>query len=335
MEGKGALVRWDSFSRELGKAQTLGRVKELANKAKAVEIYCRNAKIGLPAVNTAIMWWLRSARKAGGLLADVERNPGTRSDTRSKALTRYQKTLKDLGLFKQTAHVWQQLAKIPEKKFNLFLTMFKSEEELLSMTALMKLFSVPESEVPPLPHGKFRVIYADPPWEYSNSGLKGSANKHYVTMDLEKICDYAVDEKSVKEMFARDAVLFLWSTNPMLEDALQVCASWGFDYKTNFVWVKDKPTYGKLNFYVRSMHEILLIATKGKFTPKGDLPVSVVTLPKSEHSRKPVEFYAIIETLYDRPGEYLELFARGGRPGWVSHGMEVYDSDRKRLGPIL
>ncbi len=115
------LVKWDSFSRELGRARTLGQVKELADKAKAVEVYCRNAKVGLPAVNTAITWWLRSARKAGGMLAKVERSRGTavgrgRAKNRtSKALTTYQQTLEDIGLFNQTAHVWQQLAKIPEK----------------------------------------------------------------------------------------------------------------------------------------------------------------------------------------------------------------------------
>ena len=64
------------------------------------------------------MWWLRSARKAGGLLAGVERNPGARGDLTSLAsLTRYKKVLKDNNLTTFTAHVWQQLAKIPEKEF--------------------------------------------------------------------------------------------------------------------------------------------------------------------------------------------------------------------------
>lgn len=131
-------------------------------------------------------------------------------------------------------------------------------------------------------------------------------------------------------MFARDAVFFLWATNPMLEDALQVCSAWGFEYKTNIVWIKDRPIYGKLGFYVHGQHELLLIATQGKFTPKGELPVSVVQIPKTEHSKKPVEFYEIIETMYPRPGEFLELFAREGRPGWVSHGIELDGTDRKK-----
>jgi len=162
---QGALVRWDSFSRELEKARTLEEVKELADKAKAVEVYCRNAKKGLPIVNTAITWWLRSARKAGGLLAKEERKTGPgRGKKMFHAETSFRGLLKNNNLTVKTAWRWQNLAKISEKKFERFLTMFITEEELLSMAALMKLFSVPESEIPPLPHGKFRVIYADPPF---------------------------------------------------------------------------------------------------------------------------------------------------------------------------
>ena len=44
---------------------------------------------------------------------------------------------------------------------------------------------------------------------------------------------------------------------------------------------------------------------------------------RAEHSKKPTEFYKIIETLYDH-GRKLELFARSGRKGWDSVGNEVY-----------
>jgi len=46
---------------------------------------------------------------------------------------------------------------------------------------------------------------------------------------------------------------------------------------------------------------------------------------KREHSRKPDEQYDIIEAC--SPGPFLELFARGPRPEWVSWGneAEVYE----------
>lgn len=40
---------------------------------------------------------------------------------------------------------------------------------------------------------KYDVIYADPPWEYRQSGSKtnsrGMAKQHYDTMSTDKICD--------------------------------------------------------------------------------------------------------------------------------------------------
>ena len=42
-----------------------------------------------------------------------------------------------------------------------------------------------EVETPPIPEGKYKVILADPPWQYSNAGLGGAAEKHYSTLSLE------------------------------------------------------------------------------------------------------------------------------------------------------
>ena len=42
---------------------------------------------------------------------------------------------------------------------------------------------------------------------------------------------------------------------------------------------------------------------------------------KREHSRKPDEFYEIIERC--SPGPYLELFARERTPGWTQWGDQV------------
>ncbi|XWX03228.1 MT-A70 family methyltransferase [Aggregatilineales bacterium SYSU G02658] len=52
-------------------------------------------------------------------------------------------------------------------------------------------------------------------------------------------------------------------------------------------------------------------------------PVNFIASQKREHSRKPDETYQLIEAC--SPGPYLELFARGQRPGWVQWGNEVDD----------
>ncbi len=169
----------------------------------------------------------------------------------------------------------------------------------------------------PLPEGKYRVIYADPPWRYANSGLGGSAEQHYPTMSTEDLRSLAVSE-----LAAEDAVLFLWATNPVLDEAISVMEAWGFEYKTNIVWTKDKATYGKLGFYVYGQHELLLIGTRGSMLPTGEKPGSILDAKKAEHSRKPTEAYEIIESMYPAL-EYVELFARKvERAGWTVWGNE-------------
>ena len=166
---------------------------------------------------------------------------------------------------------------------------------------------------PPLPKDKYNVIYADPPWQYSNSGISGAAKNHYPTMSIEELSKLEIPS-------AENAVLFLWVTNPILFEAMPLIASWGFEYKTNMVWVKNIAGQG---FYVKGQHDLLLICVTGSMRPLDSLYVrSVVSLPRKEHSQKPTKFYEIIEELYPE-GKYLELFARNKRKGWTSWGNEA------------
>jgi len=172
------------------------------------------------------------------------------------------------------------------------------------------------TNIPTLPPGKYQVIYADPPWQYRNSGLGGSAESHYSTMPMDKLENLKAD---IQSRATDDAVLFLWVTSPFLPKGLELCQAWGFEYKTNFVWIKDKSTYGKLGFYSYSQHEFLFVATKGSCLPWSDsLHSSLIIAPKGEHSAKPELVYEIIERMY--PGPYIELFARKKRPNWESWG---------------
>lgn len=182
------------------------------------------------------------------------------------------------------------------------------------------LREVEKEQAPPviIPEGRFSVIYADPPWEYRNDGLAGAASEHYSTMSTEDLCALPVVARA-----AANAVLFLWVTNPLLVDGLAVLSAWGFSYKTNAVWVKDEATYGKLGFYLRGCHELLLIGVRGSMLPEEDRrPSSVLQVPKREHSRKPDEAYELIESVYP-DAVRLELFARTTREGWTQFGEEA------------
>ena len=161
------------------------------------------------------------------------------------------------------------------------------------------------------------VIYADPPWQYRNSGLDeyGHAERHYDTMDLDALCDLPV-----QELAGKDCALFLWTTSPMLPDAFRVIDAWGFEYKTSFVWDKVKHNFGQYNS-VR--HELLLVGGRGKSKPEvSKLYDSVASIERTEHSAKPPYFRRLIETLYPS-AEKVELFAREAAPGWTVWGNEV------------
>ena len=159
----------------------------------------------------------------------------------------------------------------------------------------------------------FTVITADPPWQYSNSGFSTSAEAHYPTMPTD-----AIAAMPVADYAASNAVLFLWATNPLLPDALEVMRAWGFEYKTNMVWVKDRHVAG---FYCYGQHELLLIGVKGSAIPEY-VPSSLIQAPVSRHSAKPESVYELIERMYPH-GPYLELFARAEREGWATFGNEV------------
>ncbi len=159
------------------------------------------------------------------------------------------------------------------------------------------------------PTGRYRVIYADPPWQYGNSMPPGSmdARDHYPTMPLADICALPI-----RHLAEDDAVLFLWTTSPCLADALQVIAAWGFAYKASFVWDKMRPNLGHYNG-VR--HEFLLVGTRGSCQPDARTLVdSVIVEERTAHSVKPAVFRDIIDALYPH-GARVELFARGRAPG--------------------
>ena len=171
----------------------------------------------------------------------------------------------------------------------------------------------------------YRVILCDPPWRFrvfSKKGLGKSAERHYQTLDLDKIVEI-MDGIST----ANNAALFLWITDPMLETGLELIREMGFQYKTvAFTWVKESK-HGKehmgTGYYTRANPEMCLLATKGKPLERKSKSVRQLLISKvREHSRKPDEIYDRIEALFDGP--YLEVFARTERSGWDAIGNEVH-----------
>ena len=161
----------------------------------------------------------------------------------------------------------------------------------------------------------YDVIYADPPWRYSFS--KSSSRKienQYPTMTLKEICALNVPSN-------QNSVLYLWATAPKLLEALEVMKAWGFDYKTQAVWDKEKIGMG---FWFRGQHEILLVGTKGKFSPppQNVRTSSVYRFARGKHSKKPDEIRNLIAQWFP-DSKRLEMFCRTPEEGWDVCGNEV------------
>jgi len=169
---------------------------------------------------------------------------------------------------------------------------------------------------------QYDVILADPPWRYEHAMDSGdSIENHYPTMAVEEIMAMSF---SIAQIAADDCLLFLWATSPKLAEALQVIHAWGFNYRTNGVWVKN---YIGPGYYFRQRHELLLVATHG--TPPTPLPAarpdSVQESPRTNHSEKPTLYHDLIEAMYPN-ARRIELFARQGRQGWTVWGNQVTDA---------
>src|SRR5262249_38900369 len=119
-----------------------------------------------------------------------------------------------------------------------------------------------------------------------------------------------------------------WVPNALLPEGLRVMAAWGFAYKSNLVWHKVRRDGGSdgrgVGFYFRNVTELILFGVRGRSArtlAPGRRQVNLIATRKREHSRKPDEIYPVIEVC--SPGPFLELFARGLRPGWTVWGNEA------------
>jgi N6-adenosine-specific RNA methylase IME4 len=176
---------------------------------------------------------------------------------------------------------------------------------------------------------KFHTVLADPPWRFTNRTGKVAPEHRrltrYETMTTDHICALPVADV-VKE----PAHLYMWVPNALLPEGLAVLKAWGFDYKSNIIWHKIRKDGGSdgrgVGFYFRNVTEILLFGTRGKNArtlAPGRRQVNMIETRKREHSRKPDEQYVVIEAC--SRGPYLELFARGTRPGWTYWGNQAND----------
>lgn len=313
METSLTIRNLDGARAMIEKANT-AQLKEIISRAESLRVYAEQAKKGLEIQNQCAEIKLRAERRIGERLRE-EVKPGNPQLSHGSTIG-----LEELGIDRHDSSRWQAVASLPEKEFEKHIKEVQESNEELTTVGVIKLArelrgATGKKNPPPLPEGKFNVIYADPPWKYNDELIEGygAATHHYPVMAIEELCRLEVPS-------ADNSVLFLWVTSPLLEDSFEIVNTWGFQYKTSFVWDKVKHNFGHYNS-VR--HELLLVCIKGQFPPVAKkLYDSVITEERSaRHSQKPKVVYEIIETLYPN-GKYLELFSRTKRDGWKMWGNE-------------
>lgn len=186
--------------------------------------------------------------------------------------------------------------------------------------------STPLYRLPPvLPQPRYSILYADPPWDYkgqrqhagAGSAPTGGATSHYQTVPLERL-----KSLQVHSLCEDDCLLFLWSTSPHLDQAINLLTAWGFAWATvGFVWDKQRVNPG---FYTLSQVELCLIGKRGRIpAPRGSRNErQLVSQARREHSEKPDEVRRRIEAMFPTQRK-LELFARERVAGWDAWGDEV------------
>ena len=179
---------------------------------------------------------------------------------------------------------------------------------------------------------KYNIIYCDPPWQYRNNSVVGAVENHYPTLSEDELIELG---EQVKEIATLDSIIFMWATAPQLDVACRVMQAWGFSYTTSAVWIKNEESASFRGYYFKMFHELLLIGKRGNFpSPQTEnISTSVIRIPnetlalrngKRVHSKKPEEFYKLIEDMYPNPNlTKIELFARSKREGWDCWGNQV------------
>lgn len=177
---------------------------------------------------------------------------------------------------------------------------------------------------------RFGVVVADPPWAYEGARsikgghLNGKEDQTYTTTKSENLHDIGKHLAGVTEP---DSILFCWVTGPMLDQGLELIKAWGYPFsQVAFVWEKVTGTPGAYTF---TSCEFVLVGRRGRI-PSPYYPSSVRQFLQEKkdrkHSKKPEEIQTRIEAMF--PGHnYLELFARREREGWVCLGNELTNND--------
>lgn len=188
---------------------------------------------------------------------------------------------------------------------------------------------------PKLPNDKFDIIYADPPWHYNGKLQFDKSSKSKEKIDINKKIFVStaafkyptlklneLKKLQVQNISKKDCILFMWTTNPHLEQSLELGKAWGFEYRTvAFVWNKMVHNPGQYNL---SYCELCLLFKSGKIpSPRGARNIKqLINVKRKNHSEKPIEVLESINQMFPKQKK-IELFARKKNKGWSVWGLDI------------
>lgn len=312
----------------LFQAKNASDAKRVMDIAHAAEIYAKRQKMSEEAIAHAHSIKIEATRLLGDFLRTQPKNKGANGSLvtgpKREPVKDLTPTLSDVGITKKESSNAQLVSKIAEAEPETYSELLNGQTTICEVREASKvrgpacahdLFEECEfvSDFAALSGRKFKCIYADPPWRYSNQGTRGSTDNHYPTMTVDEICAIPI-----RDFCEDNCHLHLWITNGFLFDAPKIFNAWGFVFKSSFVWVK--PHIGMGNYW-RNSHEFLLLGVRGSMTAKALNLKSWLEAPRGEHSQKPDKVRTLVEQL--SPGPRLELFGRKPVPNWTVFGNEV------------
>jgi N6-adenosine-specific RNA methylase IME4 len=321
--------------------------KGIRDKAIAMKEYAIRAKDRELAAD-ATEYRARSERRLGELMAAAPKNEGGRpwpQNNRGIENPSYS----EQGIDKNLAKAARAAAALTEAQFERKIADLRKLAEALAASAkeTIKVARAEEHQTKlkkrverhkeiaehakftaklDLKEGRFALIYADPPWSFETYSEKGkdmtSPENHYPTMSYDAIANIEVDGYCVSEIAAKDAVCLMWCTSSNFLRAAAVMEVWGFEYKTNLTWDKDRPGTG---YWLLNRHEHLLLGTRGSPPTPLKMVETVYCEKKTTHSTKPPGIRKLIEEMFPKLNEHgrIELFARGVVPDWSVWDLEA------------
>lgn len=187
-------------------------------------------------------------------------------------------------------------------------------------------------DVPDFPEGKFTCLVADPPWKldtgpdtFAGTGESGHDALEYKQMSIEKIANLKAG-RSVADLAAENAHLYLWTTNKYLEASYSIARAWDFKPSVLLTWCK-KPRGVGLGDTFRLTTEFVLFCRRGNLPHRKIIPTTWFEWPRGRHSAKPDEFYQLVESVtpsqWPERSDRIDIFARKDREGWMVWGDEV------------